>query len=204
MSRVFLGVEDDLSAAVAAAIVREAVDEECELIRLHAKRARGFGQIKVNMPKYVDLAKKSPVFLLTDLDEQECPRALIVDWSGTTDLPPRLSFRVAVREVEAWVMADREGFAHFLGVSAALFPMQLDTLTDPKSTLLDIARRGKRSMRSEIIPAKGVKSRVGLGYNEVLSEFVIRSWSPGSASNHSLSLRRSLDALAKMKPQWCQ
>jgi hypothetical protein len=45
--------------------------------------------------------------MLVDLDTPEyCPPALVHQWFGTKQ--PNLSFRVAVMEVEAWPLADRE------------------------------------------------------------------------------------------------
>ena len=73
------------------------------------------------MKRFNHGAKGTPFILLTDLDKNECAPMLIQEWL-TDPLHPNLIFRVAVHEVEAWILADREAFAPFLGISPAGHP----------------------------------------------------------------------------------
>ena len=41
-------------------------------------------------------------------------------------------FRIAVREVESWIIADKEGIAEFLNVAVANFTDLPDNISDPK------------------------------------------------------------------------
>ena len=71
-------------------------------------------------------------FVFTDLDDKPCATFLIEDWfeGPIADYPKRraanLLFRIAVHEVESWIMADRESFAKFLGISVHKIPLQTD------------------------------------------------------------------------------
>ena len=72
----------------------------------------GKERIRRGIRGYSEAAKLAPWFVLVDLDqEEECAPALVSSWLpvGTRDL----CFRVAVREVEAWLLADRPGIARF-------------------------------------------------------------------------------------------
>lgn len=64
-----------------------------------------------------------------------------------------MGFRIAVRAAEAWILADRGRVAEWLGVPAARVPHDPDSLDDPKPTLVDLARRSRRSrMRRDLVP----------------------------------------------------
>ncbi|RLF63060.1 MAG: hypothetical protein DRN33_04790, partial [Thermoplasmata archaeon] len=70
---------------------------------------------------YNNAARRSPWVVLVDLDhDEECAPLLRNEW-----LPQpasKMCFRIAVREVEAWLLADRKGIASFLGVSQSAVP----------------------------------------------------------------------------------
>jgi hypothetical protein len=70
----------------------------------------GYGYLKKNIRAFNHAARGMPFLVLTDLNSTECPPTLIKKW-----LPypkhPNLLFRVAVREVEAWLLAHRDAFA---------------------------------------------------------------------------------------------
>jgi hypothetical protein len=89
---------------------------------------------------------------LTDLDQHGCAPEIIKGW--LREQPHgNLVFRVAVREVEAWLLADRVGFAKFLDVSIDLLPQEPDEVLDPKQTLINLARRSRiRSLREALVP----------------------------------------------------
>ena len=44
--------------------------------------------------------------------------------------------RIAVRELESWLLADRVGFADFFDAPIALLPEEPDKETDPTQTLV--------------------------------------------------------------------
>ena len=68
-----------------------------------------------------------------------------------------MCYRVAVRAIEAWLLADVERLAAYLGVSQALIPrMPPDQDDHPKRTLVNLARRSrKRAIREGMAPRPG-------------------------------------------------
>ena len=119
-------------------------------------------------------------------------RLLGILWS----LPPAMLFRVAVREVEAWLLADREAFAAFVGAPLNKLPLNPDSLDDPKQTLLGFVRRyGRREIKADILPKPGSRSKIGLGYNQRLRRFVAELWEPERATACSDSLARAFARL---------
>jgi len=162
--------------------------------------ANGYGWIKKKIRGLNAAAKGMAYLVLTDLDTYECAPALIREW---LDVPrhPNLLFRVAVREVEAWLLGCRAGFAAFLGVPENRIPLNVDEIRDPKKFLVDLARRSrKRSICLDIVPREGSTAKVGPNYNGRLVSFVEHYWDPSIARECSLSLRKTMDALDTFRP----
>lgn len=114
-----------------------------------------------------------------------------------------LLLRVAVKEVEAWILGCRSAFAQFLGISDKLIPRQVDEIEDPKEFVVSLARRSRRrDVRVGITPAKGSTARVGPDYNGRMVEFVQEYWIPEIAEENSPSLRRTRRILAEFEPAW--
>jgi len=76
----------------------------------------GFVKIRKHIKAYNNAASYTPYFVITDLDKNECAPTLIRGWLDEP-LNKNMLFRVAVREIESWLMADRKNFAKFIGVS---------------------------------------------------------------------------------------
>ena len=111
LNNVILAVEDRLSDAVATKILKTFDAKIVKRIGFQGKSDLERKTLELNRA-----ANGITVFMLTDLDSpRECPPGLIRSWIKGT-LNPRFFFRVAVMEVESWVMADRMGFADFLSV----------------------------------------------------------------------------------------
>jgi hypothetical protein len=84
-----------------------------------------------------------------------------------------MCFRVAVRETEAWLLADRERLARFLGISTSRIPLDPEAMDDPKSLMVDLARHSRRrEIREDMIPRSGSGRNVGPAYVSRLIEFV--------------------------------
>jgi hypothetical protein len=144
------------------------------------------------------MAQREPVLVLTDLDRIACPPTLLQSWSKGEQLPENLLLRVVVREAEAWVLADREGAADLLGISANRIPLNPEEIDDPKQFLLNLARTARREVRSELMaPSKAVASQ-GLGYNRILSDFIEMHWNLEVAAERSASLHRAMTRLEEL------
>lgn len=111
--------------------------------------------------------------------------------------------RVAVREVEAWLLADREAFAEFLGISVTLIPQDVDAIADPKQKLINLARKSKnKTLREGIVPNSKTTAKIGRDYNGQLIPFVKQIWKVDSAIPNSSSLERAMKALLKFEPNY--
>ena len=194
-----LAVEDDLSAAVIRKILA------CSGQPFYAGTSyigQGFGYLRKNIRGFNKAAQGTPWIVLTDLDQSICPPELIRVW-----LPepkhPNLLFRVAVREVEAWLLADRGGFASFLGIRKELLPLNADAIQEPKQHLINLARKSRRrEVRDDIVPPHGSTRQIGPNYNGRLVSFVHKKWDVLVATQSSESLTRTFNSLSKFSPTW--
>lgn len=159
----------------------------------------GFGYIKRNIRGFNEAARGCPFFVLTDLDSTHCAPTLIRDWL-TVPKHENLIFRVAVREVEAWVLADIEGFSDFTGISRTNFHDNPEDIDNPKEELMRLIMKcRKRSLREDILP-KDQFAKIGPNYNGRLGEFVSTHWNIARAADRSDSLNRALQLLNEFEP----
>jgi hypothetical protein len=194
-----LAVEDDLSEAVLKAILNQS---NLPFLVGQCLKKNGNGYIKKILPGLKHAAQISPYLVLTDLDNNECPLSLLTKW-----LPqpkhPNLIFRVAVIEVEAWLLAHRDAFAQFLGISVDLIPYDVDAIPDPKRFLIELTKKSKkRHLKAAIVPTKNSTAKVGKDYNSSLIQFVDQDWHAELAKPHSQSLRRAVNAIDNFKPSY--
>jgi hypothetical protein len=145
----------------------------------------------MNIARYRNASHVIPHLVLTDLDSYECPAGLMADWGAATHFP-RLIFRVAVREVESWVIADRQGVASWMQVSLNRLPLYPEELADPKAMMLALGRRSRsRRFRQEFCPAPGSSASQGPLYNERLCQFIRDGWDIAAARRAAPSLDRA-------------
>lgn len=157
---------------------------------------RGKDHLRENIRRFNQAAAFTPFVVLTDLDEENCAPELIIEWlpQGANK---NLLFRIAVREVESWLMADRQRFAGFLGVSIKKIPSNPDDCADPKSLVLELVKQSrKRKIREDLLPTAGSTSKVGRNYNGQLISFVLTQWRIDDSSlKNSNSLNKAFNAL---------
>ena len=158
----------------------------------------GKPQVRLNIASYAQAARHHAWFVLIDLDDEApCAGELVARW--LPDCPPTMAFRVAVREVEAWLLGDRINLARFLSVSRDIIPRDPDDLPDPKSTLLAISRRSRtRALREGLPPRAGSGRSIGPLYVPELSRFASDHWDVAAAATVSRSLARCLTALTAL------
>lgn len=202
----FSYVEDAPSAAVAQKLVatRNAKMENALIFRSGFPAIKGgYGAIKSNCEAFLKMTKSGiHSFILTDLDKAECACSLIRRWFSIPDnndviLPPECIFRVAVKEVESWIIADHEAWGAFIGIPPANFSTQPDQLDDPKGHILSVIRRkGRKKIHREMLPQGA--AQIGPRYNDILCDFVENLWEPERAAKRSPSLDRALKALMRV------
>ena len=185
--------EDVLSGAVLEKILDHVEADYVVGLRLSKN---GFGYIKKNIRGFNKAAQGSPYLVLTDLDQTDCPITLIQDWLGGQPKHPNLLFRIAVREVESWLLADSRAFSDFFAVDLAKVPQNPDQVDDPKRDLINLVRTSKqKDLRQAIVPEKGSTAKVGKDYNAPLLKFISQQWRVREAMNQSKSLQRTVFAL---------
>lgn len=184
----------------------EGISDEAVLRRIVVARGGDVHRVQVQLgkanlrralPGYNAAAQRDPWLVMVDLDQDfDCPPALVSDWLPA---PARyMRFRVVVRQVEAWLLADCQRFAAFFSVPASAIPDMPDALPDAKRALLAAIDRSRRSaVRTDMLPRRGSGRQVGAAYSSWLIEFVTNAsgWRPDAAAERSPSLARCLKRL---------
>ncbi len=134
-----------------------------------------------------------PWFVLVDLNSDgDCAPQFLQE--HLPELAQFMCFRVAVRTVESWLLADRVHLAAFLRIRQSQIPKDPENLNDPKRTLIDLARVSRRrDIREGLVPREG--SSVGPAYTSRMGEFVREHWDPQAARSRSPSLDRAIRCL---------
>jgi hypothetical protein len=144
-------------------------------------------------------ARYWPWFVLRDMDhDADCAPDLL---AALLPNPGRhMVFRIAVREIEAWLLADRGSFSHFFRVDRNRIPTQPDLLDDPKSTVLEIIQHSRsRAIRDAMLPRKNSGVTEGPGYAIQIAQFASGPWQPRVAAVSSDSLNRCLRRLDSLR-----
>lgn len=161
---------------------------------------RGVSWLKQHVVNFNGMASAIPMLALVDFMDTGllCPPDVVRRW-----LPQRHShmiFRLVVRELESWLLADRKGMAAFLGVPLVKMPQHPEILHDPKQALVNLARRSRySSVRTTLVPRSGTTARVGRLYTSEISRFIREIWDAEKARANSLSLHRCLLRLEELE-----
>jgi hypothetical protein len=190
LSTVYLAAEDEPGLAIGRKLVAEAPP----LLVYREENARGNGNLKRKVSNFQKMgALGFPVLVITDLDSRLCPPKMIADWLGEAPSSGFL-FRICVREVESWLLADRKAIARFLSVPISRIPNAPDSLQDPKAKLIAIAQYSRdRKIREGFKPIGS--STIGPDYNRFLGSFIRDSWEADEAAKVSPSLARACERL---------
>ena len=150
-------------------------------------------------PSYNYAARHSHFFVLRDLNgDADCAPEFI--GAVLPRLEPKLALRIAVREIEAWLLADAEAVGSFLGLSSRSIPAAPDGLAHPKQTLVEFARRARKlDIRFDMAPRPGSTATVGPAYTDRIAELALKHWRPDKAAQRSPSLSSCIRALRRWK-----
>lgn len=163
---------------------------------------RGKSHVLERLPSYNQAAKLWPWVVVVDLN-QDAPCAPDFVRAYLARPATCMRFRVAVRAVEAWLLADAERIASFLRVPRSRIPVNPDAQGDPKGDLVEVARRSRSKVLSkDMVPRPGSGGRVGPAYTSRIKEFVTiadHRWRPDVAAENSDSLRRCVEALHTLR-----
>ena len=135
-------------------------------------------RLKSDVRGYDNTARRAPWFVLVDLDRdkslepaEDCAPVLRREW-----LPNPTSgmcLRVAVRAMEAWLLADAETLAEFLHVPHSRIPGDPEALDNPKRQIVNLASRSNHpAIRRDMIPREGSGRSVGPGYQGKITKII--------------------------------
>lgn len=207
---VYIAGEDTATQKVIEKIIKYCSTKCNQQINvLQRLPARG-GQIKSQILAYNAISATTPVILLLDLDEG-CPPLLIDKLMKGRSKEKNFIFNIAVDEVEAWLMADREGFAGYFELDITAVPTatkikmggrkyqtELNFPIKPSLYLTKFIMPACRNpkLRQQLLPKKGATK--GPEYNTVITPFIIDMWNIDNARIHSDSLNRMIDRVTKL------
>jgi len=191
---IYIAVEDDLSEAVVRRILAQR-DVSYEPVRWNVGGGASF--LKDKIVAFNNIAKSVPVFMLTDLDRKVCPSALVKEWLGFVKMNPDLIFRVAVREVEAWLLADDVALCRFLKLRKAVRFIIPEGEADPKAKVLELAERSSSRIVKDGVVRRNADGTLQQGpvYNAELTRFTNEDWDVHVSAGKCPSLQRLLRAL---------
>lgn len=191
---IAVATEDQLSEAIALRLIAEMPKP----LHVTAKLRRGgFGYLRSKMTSWQQMGQYQVMLVLTDLDQANCVVDFRDQWLGDQPSSPGLLLRVAVRQIESWVLADHLAMRALIGTKGVL-PREPDTLSNPKQTLLALAQRAPRPVRDDLVTATGGDLKQGLGYNARLTHWVNTHWCPHRAAERSPSLARASGRLSDL------
>lgn len=158
----------------------------------------GKASLKQKIAGYNNAARHAPWVVLVDLDQDaDCAPPLRAEWLPAP--APHLCFRVVVRAVEAWLIADAEALADFFSIARGRIPHDPESLANPKESLVNLVRASRRKeIRDDILPREGSGRSIGPAYVSRIIDFASSHWRPGVAAHRSESLRRAIACLKNL------
>lgn len=208
MQNVIIVGEDPVTRQIIKKLLLEICPLGIQILREDPVRG---SQIRQLAPNYNRLSASIPVILLADLDQADCPLTEQAAWLLHQPRHANFMFRFAVDEAESWLLADRGGFAHFLGIDADLIPeasaqrprepLNLEIRLRYKTSLFLMRELAAHSTKAELkrqLTPLDLRSKSG-EYNTALLPFIDQHWDVQAAVQNSSSLQRMVRRLQ----EWC-
>ena len=163
---------------------------------VHGKNGKPY--LRDRISGYNNPARHAPWVVLVDLDAEDvCAPSVQGAW--LPDPAARMCLRFAVQAVEAWLMADTERVAAFMGVARSRVPQDPERLEHPKQAMVNLARHSRRrDIRDDMVPRQGSGRGEGPAYTSRLIEYATDRWRPDDAAARANSLRRALRCLRRL------
>ena len=157
-------VEGASDEQVARAVVHAAKREVAKIVVKGGKT-----QLDPLLPRYNRAALHSPWVVFRDSDTQ-CPVTLRSRLTAGIDtLSPSFLLRIVHPMSEAWLLADRKGFAGFFQIKESQVPDEPERLQNAKLSVLTLCARSRSRVLSREIVAPG--TRTGPLYTALIGEF---------------------------------
>lgn len=164
---------------------------------------RGKSNLKNKIASYNQAAVHGPWLVLVDLDTPMlCPSTMRRQWIPQASA--NMCFRIAVPQIESWLIADRSGIARYLRVPPDLVPTDIEARQNAKDVMVSLAHRSRnRDLREDMVKyVNGVVRGPGKAYASRIIEFVENHWDVRAAAQQSDSLHRCLLSLETLVQRW--
>lgn len=173
-------------------------------------RAGGQSQVIAYVQRHLATKLGKQLVAFVDLDDittkgkYKCARELR-ERNGLVGSDRSVCFRVAVREAEAWLLADRGKIMEFLAVNdkaayARVVGSNPDDIPDPKLALCQLAALSSNPNVVSDIRLKPNGSEAD-GYRLAMLEYARSYWRPKIAAANSRSLRCALLRLEQLRDE---
>jgi len=203
--KVFIVGEDEVILAIIRLILTHC-STNYEVIQ--NLPARG-GQVKSKISEFNKLSEKYPIVLLMDLDNDDCAPLLLSKLVKSKH--ENFIFNIAVDEAEAWLMADREGFADYFKIKLADMPSAHQTKQNGRKEVTEMyfAYKSSRYLTHDLIKKSGNSEFIqqltpkknaskGVEYNSCMLLFIEKAWNIENARQNSDSLNRMILRVEKL------
>ncbi len=195
----FIACEDQLAKALCIKLIKYVIPE---VTYNEPIVTGGCGELRKKIEPFLKIALQNGLatLILTDLDQISDAQVLKKTWLNKFKVPERFFLHVSVCEAESWVLADREGFSHWALIPQNKIPRIPDVERNIKEKLITLFKKHSNSnFTADILPSSNSKNtKVGIGYNARLIDFVENYWNIENAILNSTSLKNSVDDLKKL------
>ena len=162
----------------------------------HVLVKKGSGELDKGIPRLAKTTVNDPWVVFRDADTA-CPVELRRQLIGDRPHDGAFELRFPTSMTEAWFLADAIGFAAHFRITRGRIPAVPDDLEHAKRSLLGLCQQSKsRALREDVVRPSG---RPGPLYVLRMNEFAKMSWDIERASEHSPSLRRTVNRLSEMR-----
>ena len=210
---VHIAGEDPVTVEVVRRILH---DYAPKLHVISVQPARG-SELKSKVSAFNKLAQNVPVVLLSDQDTDDCaPKAKENLLNSIESQSENFIVNIAVDEAEAWLYADRAGFARFLGIDIAKMPtakenrfggprvrIEIDTPCKTSFHLTHILiKESKDADKKAQLFVESTSKCKGKEYNSALIPFIRNVWDIESARKLSYSLDGMVRRIQSLNVRW--
>lgn len=198
--RVLYWAEGPTDRAAAMALIASVGAELGPDYSERQKSASGKQRLDKKLRAYNSAAAYEPFLVMRDLDQDaQCAPALL---EGKEIVAAKfMCFRIVVRSLEAWLMADVPVLAGWLKVDEARIPTAPEDLQDPKGAFLALVQRStSKDIKSDLLPSPGSGRQTGPLYASRLREFIGGFWDVRRVvkSGRAPSLARAVSCLERV------
>lgn len=157
----------------------------------------GKANVDRDVSKYIQASRSMPWVVFRDTDDA-CPVELAQRLLPPGDISSaRFQLRLAHSMTEAWLLADRHGFASHFQVSRARVPLDPEDLPHAKREVLRLCAGSRsRGIRESMVAGE---NEVGPLYVSSINAFAREHWDVGAAAESSPSLRRAIERIRGMR-----